>query len=130
MRFLLPEVVRAHVPELVSGLAILAVFSAMALRKRRFVARAAKWPSARARIENVFVDADNDRTRSTHAVLAYGYSVDGSCYSGEIRLLAGGSSVEFLTDEMVGKEISVHYNPEHPGVSVFTRHKVRGWNVV
>ena len=93
-----------------------------ALGKRRFAAEAATWPAARAKIENVFIDVQNQgryRTPVTHAVLGYGYSVGDLYYSGEIRLRAGETSLEPLDKEMVGQQVSIQFSPQEPGASIF-----------
>jgi len=63
-------------------------------------------------------------------VLAYAYSIGDSYYSGQKRLWAGQVSLESVEKEMVGQQISVHYNPEKREISIFLKHKVRGWLVV
>jgi hypothetical protein len=114
------------------GLVLAAILVIVALWMKRFASRAGAWPPIDAKIENVFLDVSSrgpNRRVVTHTVLAYGYSVGGSYYSGQIRLLAGEASLESVDKEMVGQHVSVHYNPEKPEVSIFLKHKVRGWFV-
>ena len=85
------------------------------------------------KVENVFVDVLNlgpNRIPRTHAVLAYAYLVCDSAYSGEIRLHVGEAAVDVLNKELVGQSLSIQYNPEKPEISIFLKHKLRGWSVV
>lgn len=127
------EILRAYRPELYVGMVLAAALGVGALGKRRFAAEAATWPAARAKIENVFIDVQNQgryRTPVTHAVLGYGYSVGDLYYSGEIRLRAGETSLEPLDKEMVGQQVSIQFSPQEPGASIFLKHGVRGQEVV
>ena len=127
------DLFRAYRLELRLGLFVTAVIAAFGLQKflnLRFAAKAAKWPSVRSRIENVFLDVGNNRRDIPHAVLAYSYAIGDSYYSGEIRLWAGGQNVEDLEKTIIGQPISIQYNPQHPEISIFLKHKVRGWDVV
>jgi hypothetical protein len=104
-----------------------------ALLMRRFVAKVETWPTSTARIENVFVDVLNqgpNRIPRTHPVLGYAYSMRDSTYSGEIRLRVGEAAVDILNKELVGQSLSIQYKPENPAVSIFLKHKLRGWLVV
>jgi hypothetical protein len=38
--------------------------------------------------------------------------------------------MESVEKEMVGHKLSIHYNPTKPQISIFLKHKVRGWLVV
>lgn len=108
------------------ALASATAFVALTLVKKRFAKRAASWPGVQANIENIFLDVSE---RRTHAILAYSYTVGGSNYSGQIRLTAGEWSLDTLDKEIVGQKISVRYDPHKPEVSVFSKHRVRGWYV-
>lgn len=133
MKSALFEFFRAHHEELYAALVIAVLLGVIALIRRGFAAKVATWPAVKARVENFFLDVTNrgiNRIPHTHAVLAYGYSVADVYYSGEIRLWSGESSIEALEKEIIGKEISMQYNPRRPEVSIFTKHKVRGWDVV
>ena len=115
------------------GLLAAASLGVLALRKRHFASKAATWPTVVAKVENVFLDVSSrgpNRRDVTHTVLGYAYSVGDSYYSGQIRLSVGEISLEFVEKEMVGKTILVHYDPDEPQVSIFLKHKVRGWLVV
>jgi Protein of unknown function (DUF3592) len=123
----------AHEIEVYLGLTAAAVIGVVVLLKKRFAARANTWPTVTARIENVFVDELNkgpNRIPITHAVLAYAYSVGNSMYSGEIRLRASEAVVDVLDKELVGQALSIQYDPAKPEVSIFLKHKLRGWLVV
>jgi hypothetical protein len=124
------EYLHAHRTEVFVAFAAATALGLLAVLKRRFAVRAATWPTVRAKIENIFLDAPNSFGNPvTNAVLAYSYSVRDSVYSGQITLSAGESSLESLREEMIGQQISVQYDPRRPEVSIFTRHKVRGWLV-
>jgi hypothetical protein len=124
------EYLQAH---RIEGFAVFAAATALgllAVLKRRFAVRAATWPAVRAKIENVFLDASNSHGNPvSNAVLAYSYSVRDSFYSGQITLSAGESSLVSVREGMIGQQISVQYDPGRPEVSIFTKHKVRGWLV-
>ena len=130
---LLVDFVRAHLVESYMCLIAGAALAFIAFLKWRFATKAADWPAIAAKIENVFVDVlarGPNRSPTTFAVLAYEYSVGGEYYSGEIRLDAGDEAVKDAEKEFIGKELTVHYDPSKPAVSVFLKHKVRGWYVV
>ncbi len=113
MRFLV-EFVRAHLVESYMCLAAAAVLVFLALLKWRFAAKAARWPAVTARIENVLVDvlsSGPNRSPTTLAVLAYEYSVGGEYYSGEIRLEASEEAAENAERDLIGKGLTVHYDP-------------------
>jgi len=115
------------------GLVIVGLLGIIALWKKWFASRAEAWPIIEARIENVFLDVSSrgpNRRDVTHTVLAYAYSIGGSYYSGQIRLWAGERGLESVEKEMVGQNVSVHYNPRKPESSIFLKHKVRSWMVV
>jgi hypothetical protein len=123
----------AHRIEVWLSLIAAASAGVAAFVKRRFAAKAETWPTATAKIENVFVDVLNqgpNRIPRTHAVLAYAYSVRDSVYSGEIRLQVTEAAVDVLNKELVGQSISIQYNPEKAEVSIFLKHKLRGRLVV
>jgi hypothetical protein len=123
----------AHQIEVYLGLIAASVIGVVALLKSRFAAKADRWPTVAGRIENVFVDVLNqgpNRIPRTHAVLAYAYTVGDSVYSGEIRLRVGEAAVDDLDKELVGQSLLIQYNPEKPEVSIFLKHKFRGWLVV
>lgn len=129
----LADIFCAHRLEFYLGLFVLALLTAIALLKRRFASGAAAWPTATARIENVFLDSSSrgpNRNPETHVVLAYAYSVGESSYAGEVRLWASASSVDSVEKELIGQQITVRYNPRNPQVAIFLKHKVRGWLVV
>jgi len=124
------EYLQAHRIEVFVAFAAATALGLLAVLKRRVAVRTAIWPTVRAKIENIFLDASNShRNPVTNAVLAYSYSIRDSFYSGQITLSAGESSLESLREEMIGQQISVQYDPGRPEVSIFTRHKVRGWLV-
>jgi Protein of unknown function (DUF3592) len=119
--------------DLVLGISIGAIVGVFFFWTRRFTRKAETWPTIPAKVENVFLDVSSrgpNHTDVTHTVLAYSYSVGGSYYSGQIRLSEGEVSLESVEKEMVGQQISVHYNPRKPETSIFLKHKVRGWLVV
>jgi hypothetical protein len=123
----------AHRIEVCLGLIAAAVIGIVALLKKRFATKADAWPTVTAKIENVFVDVLNqgpNRIPRTHAALAYAYSVRDAAYSGEIRLHVGETAVDVLNKELVGQSLSIQYNPEKPEISIFLKHKLRGWSVV
>jgi hypothetical protein len=122
-----------HLGELLVGFVVAVALGILAVLKGRFASKAGTWPTVAAKIENVFLDVTNrgpNHIPFTHAVLAYAYSVGDGYYSGEIRLLAGEGSLDSLDKELVGGQIAVQYDPNRPEVSVFLKHKVRGWLVV
>jgi hypothetical protein len=130
---LFDDIFRAHRLEFCLGLFVVAVLAVIALLKRRFASAATAWPTVPAKIENVFLDGSSrgpNRNPETHAVLAYAYSVSESCYSGEVRLWASGLSLDLLERELIGQQITIQYNPRNPQVSIFLKHKIRGWLVV
>jgi Protein of unknown function (DUF3592) len=121
--------------ELAIGLAIVSTLGILALWKKRFATKAEAWPTIAAKIENVFVVSSTrgvkgPRYEVTNAVLAYSYSIGGSFFSGEIKLMADDSRVETIEKELVGQQVTVHYNPKKPKKSIFLKHRVRGWSVV
>jgi hypothetical protein len=125
----------AHVDrtDLVLGVIIAAIVGVFFFWTRRFARKAESWPTIAAKVENVFLDVSSrgpNHQDVTHTVLAYSYSIDGSYYSGQIRLSASEVSLESVEKEMIGQQISVHYNPRKPETSIFLKHKVRGWLVV
>jgi hypothetical protein len=129
MKTVLWHFLLAHKIEAWLGLFAAVAAGIAALLKRRFAAGVEKWPTATAKIENVFVDVLNqgpNRIPSTHAVLAYAYSARDSVYSGEIRLQVGEAAVDDLNKELVGQSLSIQYNPQKPEVSIFLKHKLRG----
>jgi len=83
-----------------------------------------------AEIENVFVDVSNSlkRVPVSHAVFAYSYFVGGSYYSGQIRLVAGESSLEALR-QMIGQQIAIQYDPTSPEVPIFQMNEIQGWDI-
>jgi hypothetical protein len=119
--------------ELAIGLVVVAIVGIIVLRKKWFATKAETWPMIEARVENVFLDLSTrgpSRVEQTHTVLAYAYSIGDSYYSGQIRLWAGQVSLDSVEKEMVSLQISVHYNPEKPEISIYLKHKVSGWLVV
>ncbi len=79
------------------------------------------WPTIAAKIENIFLDVSRggpNRSDVTHTVLAYSYSINDTYYSGQIRLSAGEVSLESVEKEMIGEQVSVHYNPQKPEISI------------
>lgn len=42
----------------------------------------------------------------------------------------GEVSLESLEKEMIGEQVSVHYNPQKPEISIFLKHEISGWLVV
>jgi hypothetical protein len=124
------EYLQAHRTGVFEAFAAATALGLLAVLKRRYAVRTATWPTVRAKIENIFLDAPNSLGNPvTNAVLAYSYSVRDSFYSGQITLSAGESSLESLREDMIGQHITVQYDPGRPEVSIFTRHKVRGWLV-
>jgi len=127
------SVLARWMPTVVVILFWLAVLGVMQIWKKKFFRKASKWPSVPARIENVFVEGSDPGLRGRnvpHLVLAYSYSVGGSFYSGQIRLEVWEGDLDDITKSVVGKQISVQYDPRKPGDSVFLKHKVRGRYVV
>jgi hypothetical protein len=119
--------------ELVIGLVLVTILGLLLLSKKRFAAKAETWPVTEARVENVFLDVSSrgpNRVEQTHTVLAYAYAIGDSYYSGQITLWAGQVSLESVEKEMVGRQISVHYNPEKPEISIFLKREVLGRLVV
>jgi hypothetical protein len=119
--------------ELVIVLAVVAILGILVLRKTWFASTAKMWPVIEARIENVFLDVSSrgpNRVEQTHTVLAYAYAIGDSYYSGQITLSASQVSLESVEKEMVGRQISVHYNPKKPEISIFLKREVLGRLVV
>ena len=115
MKDTLGRFVSAHQFEICLGILAACALGVMARTKSKFAAKVATWPIVTAKVENAFIDVRSrgpNQEPETHAALAYGYSVGGSYYSGEIRLWAGEGSLESLDHEVVGQDIQVHYNPE------------------
>jgi hypothetical protein len=131
MSAVLDEFLQAHRVSVFIALMVPLAVAVWALLKSRFAAKTAGWPTVWAKIENVFVDVSNslDRLPNTRAVLAYSYFVNGSCHSGQIRLVAGESSLEILKQELVGPQISVRRDPSRPEVSIFQGDEIQGWDV-
>jgi hypothetical protein len=126
----LNEFLQSHRISLFIACGAAAILGVWSLFISRFASRVAQWPIAPARVENIFVDVSNDiRVPRTNAVMAYSYSVGGSSYSGQIRLLAGEWSLETLTREIVGQQISIQYDPDKPEASIFRMEEVHGWGV-
>jgi Protein of unknown function (DUF3592) len=133
MKFLATLPIHVDKTMLAIGLLVVGLLGIIALWKKRFAGRAEMWPIIDARVENVFLDVSSrgpNRRDVTHTVLAYAYSIGGSYYSGQIGLWAGERGLEAVEKEMVGQNVSVHYNPRKPDISIFLKHKVRGWMVV
>jgi hypothetical protein len=119
--------------ELAIGLVVVAILGILVLWKNWFATKAKTWPVIEARIENVLLDVSSrgpNRVDRTHTVLAYAYSIRDSYYSGQIRLWVGQVSLESVEKEMVGEQISVHYNPQKPEISIFLEREVLGRLVV
>jgi hypothetical protein len=119
--------------ESIIGIAIGVILGILVLWKKQFARRAQAWPVTLSKVENVFLDASSrgpNRRDETHTVLAYAYSVDDAYYSGQIILSAGEASLESIEKALVGREISIHYNPTRPEVSIFLEHEVGGHLVV
>jgi hypothetical protein len=119
--------------ELAIGLAMVAILGMLAVWKKRFATKAEAWPTIATKIENVFLDVSRggpNRSDVTHTVLAYSYSINDTYYSGQIRLSAGEVSLESVEKEMIRKQVSVHYNPQKPEISIFLKHEISGWLVV
>ena len=119
-----------HVDPITAGLfaVIFAILAIVALWKKAFAMRARDWPTISAKIESVFVFATQRRYGEvTHSVLGYSYCVAGDYYSGEIHLEAGGQKMHEIEANLVGKEISVHFNPAKPEVSVYLDDSVGDW---
>ena len=116
------------------GSAIAAATAILVALKRRFAAKAHSWPSANAKIECVFVDyfriGHSAGYEESHVVLGYVYSIDGSFYSGQAKLTAGDIFLEAVRESMVGHEITIHYDPARPEISIFLKQRVRGWDVM
>jgi hypothetical protein len=119
--------------QLAIGLITVAILGILALWKKRFAGKAEAWPTTIAKIENVFVDVSSrgpNHRDVTHTVLAYAYSIGDSYYSGQIRLSAGEASLGSVEKELIGEQVSVHYTPDKPEMSIFLKHEVGGWPVV
>jgi hypothetical protein len=131
MNNFLDEFFRSHHVSVFIGFTVAAIVGVWVLLKSRFAAQTASWPTVSAEIENVFVDVSNrlKRVPITHAVVAYSYLVGGSYYSGQIRLVAGESSLEILVREMIGQRISIQYDSTRPEISIFRMNEVQGWDV-
>ena len=133
MNIIASSPIRVDKAEVAVGVAIVGALGMVALWKKRFLNQSESWPTTAARVENVFLEVSSrgrNRREVTHTVLAYAYSISGSYYSGQIRLLADEGSLESVEKEMVGQHVLVDYNSKKPEISIFLKHKVRGWLVV
>jgi hypothetical protein len=97
------------------GLCAVAAIAAWPVWNARRAAQARNWPSTEATIQLAKIEAvRNGRFSEDLPCFAFSYVVDGEYYSGRFALSAKGDRADALIKEMVGKKLTVRYNPKRP----------------
>ena len=97
------------------GICALGGFIAWDKWKDKRIDRARCWPTTEATIQSADIERLGAGTRAPYVpCFTFSYVVDGEYQSGRFALSAGDDRADELVKDMIGRRLSVNYDPENP----------------